>query len=405
VDDSTLAVFGGRPAVNVNFLPFLPLSEAERAAADRSLRETPLTTVYGGHDIGRFEEGFARKFGSPFAVAMSSGTASLHAAVVALDLRPRDEVLVPAYTFIASVSVVVQQGAVPVFCDIDPDTLGIGLADCAARMTPRTRGVLPVHLYGMPAAPERLAGFCRERGIWMVEDCACATGAQVNGRRVGTFGDAGCFSFNVGKLLRTGEGGMAITANPELAELLRCLRVNGLRPSGGVNNVACLGFNYTMPQIQAAIGVEQLKVFDELLARRARNARILVDECRGLPVQPLVPAAGVVPVAYMFPLLLDPAYRPLRGRVLAALRAEGVPADAGYGEPLYRIGYLQRYLREGPLPVAEDVTSRVICFDPSPFLGDDDMRQVGRGFRKVLSQLGEVARMEIPQTVSRWAGN
>lgn len=384
----TLALFGGPPA----FAPrpeYLPVTGAERAAVDRSLQHTPLTTLFGDGDVARFEEAFASYFGAPHAVAMTSGTASLHAAMAALGVGPGDEVITPTYSFVASASVVAQQGARPVFCDIDAGTLDISVADCARRITRRTKAVVAVHIYGNPAELVALRELCDGAGIALVEDCAGAAGARVGDRFVGTFGDIGCFSFNLYKVIRTGEGGMATTGDAELAEALRELRVNGINRHGrGANGVSRLGFNYTMPQPIAALGCEQMTMLDELLARRARNLRALHDACRelDLPLEPLPPRAGVTPVGYWTPLLLPPALAPLRATIIRAVRAEGVLMHDGYGRPLPEIDYLKPFAA-GEFPVTAAVAPRVVVVDPSPWLAAEDMRAAAAAMRKVFDHL------------------
>lgn len=384
-----LAILGGEPAV-AGLAPQLPVSDEEERAVLASLRNTPLTTLYGGYDVGRLEAAFGERFGYPHCVAMSSGTSSLHAAVVAAGVRAGDEVIVPALSFVATVSVVVQQGAVPVFCDADPDDLGMDVAQVERLVTPRTRAVVMVHLYGMPMKIEALARLCAERGIALVEDCACAPASRSGGRYVGSFGVAGCFSFNVHKVLRTGEGGMAVTRDPAVAERLRELRVNGLGPRGGVNAVAGLGFNYTMPQALAAMGVVQVGRTDELLARRRENDALFREGVRDLPFRFPQPREGVEPVPYMTPFLLDPEYAPFRDRVLRAAQAEGIAVNTGYGEPLPRIGYLRPFAEGRRFPVADDVAARLFSVDPAPYYTPAQMEAMAAGFRKVFAHLHQL---------------
>lgn len=261
-----LALLGGEPEINTPLPDGTEASRAEVAAVTRALTEAPLTTLFGGYEIERFETLFAQCMGSPEAVAVTSGTTALHAAVVAADIAPGDEVVVTPFSFVASVSVVVQAGARPVFADIDPGTFTLDPADVVRRITPRTRAILPVHICGCPADMDGLVALAREHRLTVIEDCAAAHGARVGERCVGTIGDFGCFSFNIGKVLRTGEGGMVLTAQPELAAVLRELRVNGITRSPAPNGIARLDFNYTMAQPLAAIGCEQVAQLDRVFA-------------------------------------------------------------------------------------------------------------------------------------------
>lgn len=388
-----LAICGGQQAAP-SLAEYQPVSAEEVAAVQQSLLETPLTTLYGGADISRFETKFADFFGVGHAVAMTSGTSSLHAAVSALGIGPGDEVITPTYSFVASASVIVQQGATPVFCDIEPDTLNLDSARCAELITPRTKAIIVVHVFGKPADLPALRRLCDDAGIALIEDCASAPAARVGDRYVGTFGEIGCFSFNIHKIIRTGEGGMTTTGDESLAAVLRELRVNGLNPTRGVNNVVRLGFNYTMPQAIAALGCVQMEMLPEMLARRARHRARLHAACEELPLAPLPEREGTTTVGYWTPLILAPELASLRGRIIRAMRAEGVYAHAGYGEPLYKIGYLAPYAEGKRFPASEEVSPRVIAIDPSPWFSDEQMNNIVLAMRKVFAHLDEVEKLD-----------
>jgi perosamine synthetase len=230
VMDEQLAIFGGPPALPARLPEFAPMSETEVAAATAALRDVPLTTLFGDHEIRAFEQEFAAYCGARFAIAVNSGTSALHAALTAAGIGPGDEVIVTPLSFVASVSAVVHVGATPVYADVD-DQFCLDPRDVAARITPRTRAILVVHLNGYPADVVALRDLAGAHGILLIEDAAQAHGARVNDQHVGTFGEFGCFSFNIGKILRTGEGGMVLTPSEEAARHLRELRVNGLGPS------------------------------------------------------------------------------------------------------------------------------------------------------------------------------
>ena len=367
----------------------------------RSVRETPLTTLYGGYDVKNFEEAFAERFGFQHSVAMSSGTASLHAAVAALGIGPGDEVIVPTYSFVASVSVVVQQRARPVFCDLDPGTLGIDVESCRKLISTHTKAVIAVHINGMPLDIVGLAQLCRAHKIALIEACAGAVGATVKGPAVGGFGDVGCFSFNVHKLLRVGEGGMAVCRRADLAEDLRAVRVNGLRRGSGPNDVCMLGYNYTMAQPLAALGCAQLARFDELLARRRRNAEILRSGLSGLPITFLSPPPlGRRAVDYWTTMLLPAELGSFRALFLAAAHAEGIPLGPGYGEPLYRIGYLSVYAEGASFPVTEALLPRIITLDPAPYLTASVMHKIINGIHKLFDHI-DVLTADFSQNLGR----
>jgi perosamine synthetase len=400
-----LAMFGGPPAVTETFPDTLPLNALEYDAVLTSLRQTPLTTVFGGFDVERLERSFAARFGYRHAVAVNSGTSALHAAVAAVGIGPGDEVIVTPHSFVASVSIVVQQGATPVFCDISPHDLGIDPSLCEQLITPRTKAILPVHVYGQPMDIRALRDLCRRRNLRLIEDCAASLGASVAERPVGSFGDVGCFSFNIGKVLRVGEGGMAVTDDPALAELLRELRVNGLSPhrdarSGvatlGYNytmGVAALGFNYTLNQASAALGWATLERIDELIARRRRFREILLDELRDLPIKSCPVPPDVQPVGYWTSFLLEPDLVPLREAIIRAARSEGVRLFKGFDEPLYRIRYLARYAEGRSFPVTERACARLIAIDPVPFFSESGVRQMAAGLKKVFAHLDQLRKL------------
>jgi dTDP-4-amino-4,6-dideoxygalactose transaminase len=238
--------------------------------------------VAQGPRVQEFEQRFAAFCGVGHAVASTSCTTSLHLAVAALGAGPGDEVVVPAFTWVATANAVAYTGATPVFCDVSVDTFNLDPDAMAAAVTERTVGLLPVHLFGLAADMAAVGSIAEQRGLWVVEDAACAVGTRQGGRHAGGFGDAGCFSFHPRKTLTTGEGGMLVTGDEALASRARSLRDHGSSRSGHARHAAprafeladhdVLGFNYRMTDLQAAIGCAQLERADWLLAERARLA-------------------------------------------------------------------------------------------------------------------------------------
>lgn len=239
--------------------------------------------VVQGPYVKRFEERFAAFTGAPFAAAASSCTTALHLAVAALGLRPGDEVVVPAFTWIATANVVEYMGATPVFCDVDLRTFNLDPARLAALVTPRTVGIVPVHLFGLCAEMEPILAVARRHGLWVVEDAACGFGAFYRGRHAGTLGDLGCFSFHPRKAITTGEGGMVTTARADLDALVRSLRDHGASRSDLARHegkaafllaeYAHLGYNYRLTDLQGALGCAQMDRAEWILAERTRLAR------------------------------------------------------------------------------------------------------------------------------------
>ena len=202
---------------------------------------------------------------------MANGTVGLHLACLALGLKPGDEVIMPSLTYVASANSVVYCGATPVFVDCDPNTWSMTKETLAAAVTPKTKGVMAVHIYGLPSPMAEIMEFCRSRGLWLIEDCAESLGASINGKNTGSFGDAAVFSFYGNKTISTGEGGMVLMADSEKSATARLLRGQGMDPQRRYWHTA-IGYNYRMTNVAAAIGCGQMEMVDYHLAERRRVA-------------------------------------------------------------------------------------------------------------------------------------
>jgi perosamine synthetase len=224
-----------------------------------------------GRFITEFERAFASFCGVEHAIAVNNGTNALHLALVALGLKPGDEVIVPTLTYIATANAVTYCGAKPVLVDCDPRTLNIDPAAIAGRITTRTKGIIPVHLYGHPADMDPITSLAREHGLFVLEDAAEAHGAEYKGRRIGGLGNCAAFSFFGNKIMTTGEGGMVTTNDGDLAAKLRLYRGQGLDPGRRYWHPV-VGYNYRMTNIAAALGLAQLEQIEELMGARARLA-------------------------------------------------------------------------------------------------------------------------------------
>lgn len=252
-------------------------------ADEQSVLETLRSGWVGpGPKVAAFERQFAEYVGAPHAATVSSCTAALHLAVLAADFGPGDEVLVPAFTWISTPNAIEHVGARPVFCDIEPATFNIDMVDAARRVTLRTRGIIPVHLFGLAANMEAVGTLARQHDLFVIEDAACALGCYYGDRHVGTLGDVGCFSFHPRKSITTGEGGMLTTGRPSLDVAFRSLRDIGAdRVHYSAERAAqqllpdydALGFNYRLTDLQAALGLTQLAKFDSILEQRLDCAR------------------------------------------------------------------------------------------------------------------------------------
>jgi dTDP-4-amino-4,6-dideoxygalactose transaminase len=320
-----------------------------------------------GPKVAHFE-GLVRELtGTRNAIATTSGTTALHLALVALDIGPGDEVLVPDFTFPATANVVVQAGAEPILVDVDPVTFGMDPNDLADRITRRTRAVMPVHPFGMTANMRPIMEVAEAHDFLVVEDAACALGAMFDGRPAGTLGALGCFSFHPRKSITTGEGGMIVTDDDEVAERLRTLRNHGaVRTDDGELRFELAGYNYRLSDILAAVGIAQFRKLPNLVTRRrelAANYRTLLAD---LPtVQPPVDPPWGNHVYQSFVVLV--ANRAARDRAISLLAADGIEATIGtyalHQQPFFKRRY--GYSR-GDLPHSSQAFDRSLTLPLFP---------------------------------------
>lgn len=386
-----LALFGGTPALPEMPHWCEPLEEDEIAAATEALRTVPITTLYGGYEIEEFEKAYASHCGTGFGVAVNSGTSALNAAMVAAGIGPGDEVITTPLSFVATTSTIVQTGAQPVFADVEPESACLDPKAVEKAITERTKAIVPVHFCGYPADMKGINEVARRHGLVVIEDAAQAHGARIDGQHVGSFGDFGCFSFNIGKVLRTGEGGMVLTNSEAHAKRLREIRVNGMfaGPDGGAR-VERIGFNYSMPQPLAAIGRRQVARHPQALENRRRNAEILLAAIEAAPgISPLPDLQGRERVPYYLQFPLDDEFVPLRDRIVAALRAENVAAMPSRA-PLYHIDYLRDLCPDAYCPEAERIAERTIWIDVLQSYSLEQMHGMARGIEKVFGRLADL---------------
>lgn len=246
------------------------ISEADIEAVTQVLRTSRLSL---GPKLAEFEEAIAQYVGASHAVAVNSGTSGLHLCIRALGIGEGDEVIVPSFAFIAVANAIRYEKAAPVFVDIDPDTLTVDPCRIEAAISSRTRAVLVVHTFGCPAELSEIIRIAREHRLFVIEDACEALGAEYDGRKVGTLGDAGVFAFYPNKQITTGEGGVIVTQNPKIAALARTLRNQGRSDSDDWFQHTELGFSYRIPETSCALGIEQLKRIEGVVERRAVLAR------------------------------------------------------------------------------------------------------------------------------------
>lgn len=343
-----LAIHGGEPVRKTPFPPYRTIGDEEKRAVMEVLDSGVLSQFLatwspefmGGPHVKKLEREWAEYFGVKHAIGVNSATSGLYAAVGASGAGPGDEIIVSPYTMTASATAALVYGAIPVFADIDPDTFCLSPRSIRERITPLTKAILVVDLFGHPADMDAIMAIAREHNLLVIEDAAQAPGAKLNGGYAGTLGDLGVYSLNYHKTIHTGEGGVVVTNDDDLADRVRLIRnhaeviVKGKRTKNIVN---LIGFNYRMGEIEAAIASEQLKKLEGLLARRIEAADYLTKRLGVLPcLTPPLVCKGVRHGYYLYALKYDSAALGVpRRQFTAALKAEGIPVSEGYIEPIY----------------------------------------------------------------------
>ncbi|HKV27023.1 MAG TPA: DegT/DnrJ/EryC1/StrS family aminotransferase [Candidatus Acidoferrales bacterium] len=344
-----LALLGGNPVRSRTFPTHPVIGDAEKKAVLDVLNSGKLSSFIavpgeyfnGGQRIKKFERQFAEFHGVRYAVAFNSATAALHAAVVAAGVTAEAEVIVPPYTFTSTATCALMHNAIPVFADIDEDAFGLDPTAVERAVTPLTRAIIVVHLFGHPANLNGLLEVARRHNLRVIEDCAQAPGARYNDRFVGTFGDCGVFSFTESKTITTGEGGMLITDSEEIAAIARMVRNHGEMIAEGQKErtyaSSMLGWNYRMTEMEAALGIVQFGKLEQLNEHRADLANYLsaqLSSMDGLKTPAAAPRATHVYYVYALKYDEDTIGLP-RDVFVRALNAEGIPFGAGYVRPLY----------------------------------------------------------------------
>jgi perosamine synthetase len=381
-----------------------PIRLARPLIDDDELNEVAAVLASGylaqGPKVGEFERAVADYVGAKHAFAMTSATTALHLALVVLDIGPGDEVLVPDFTFPASANVVVQQGARPILVDVDPATFTVDLHDLAAKITPRSRAIMPVHAFGLSADMAPLNVLAQAHGLAVVEDAACAIGTTYGGKHCGALGTIGCFSFHPRKVITTGEGGMITTDDDALAQRIALLRSHGGVRRDGRFTFEAAGFNYRMSDIQAAVGVAQLRKLDGLIARKRELAAQLTGLLDGLDgvTAPAVPAwGGHIFQAYV--VLLDDGID--RDRVIELMREQGIETTLGtyalHAQPFFAREYGYEL---GDLPGSYRAFRQSLALPLYSQLTDQDMARIAQALRR---SLDTVARERQPALAGQGA--
>jgi dTDP-4-amino-4,6-dideoxygalactose transaminase len=404
-----LAINGGEPIRRAPFHSWPVITPADEAAL--------LEVLHSGRwfladKVAAFEKAFAAFQDARFGVAVSNGTVALQVALESIGLKPGDEVIVPAYTFIATASSVAMVGGIPIFADVQPGTYNLCPDSAASAITERTRALVAVHVAGRPADLDALGELARGRGLHLIEDAAQAHAASWKGRKVGAIGDLGTFSFQASKNLNAGEGGFVATDDRRLAERAWSLHNCGRAPEGAWYEHPLVGGNYRLSEFQAGLLLSQMAGLEAQTARRTRNAELLtrlLGEIEG--VSPLDPDPRITTHAYHLYII---RYRASafggapRDRFAAALQREGIPCSVGY-KPLYKEAAFRTRFQDYPFasayfkgkpdydrvrcPQVERICAEeAVWLTQNMLLGpEEDVRDVARAIRKIQEHAGELA--------------
>jgi len=388
-----LAINGGTP-VRDEFLPYGSqwLDEDDIRAVVGALRSDWITT---GPRIDEFEQRFAEYVGAKYAVAVSSGTAALHAAVFACGIGPDDEVITTPLSFAASANCVIYQGGRPVFADVQPDTLNIDPKEIERKITDKTKSIIPVDYTGLPCDYDEIHEIADKYGLLLIEDASHAIGAEYKGKRIGSISDLTTFSFHPVKHITTGEGGMITTDNPEFAENLKIFRNHGIttgareRQEKGAwfYEMVALGYNYRITDFQCALGMSQLAKLDSFLVRRREIVSKYNEAFAGLPeiITPPI-LEDRVSAWHLYVIRLDLGRLQVdHVEIFAALRAENIGVNVHY-IPVYWHSYYQKLgYKRGICPNAEAVYESLISLPIFPKMTDRDVNNVIEAVERVVN--------------------
>jgi perosamine synthetase len=355
-----------------------PVIDKDEIAAVTAVLESGM--LASGNRVLEFERKFADYCNTPHAVAINNGTAAIHAALLAADVGPGDEVIVPAFSFIATATAVSMCGAQPVFADVDEATFNIDPANIAELITPKTRAVIGVHLFGQPFDVRPVHEICETHNLTLIEDAAQAHGALYNGAKTGGLGHLGCFSFYATKNMTTGEGGMVTTREKAYSERLRLIISHGQSEKYYHTR---LGYNYRMTDMAAAIGLAQLRKLDMFNLGRQKNAEYFNKHLSAKGLMTPVSAPGMKHVYHQYVIRLTDEFPMKRQEFINYLTGKGIGSAIHYPIPIHRQPiYLQDYDPD-PCPVSTRLAESVLSIPVHPLLDQKELAYICQMINKV----------------------
>jgi perosamine synthetase len=335
-----------------------------------------------GPKVAEFEEAFAQYCGSKYALAVNSGTAAIHAALFAAGVGPGDEVLTTPFSFVATVNPIIMVGAKPVLVDIDPVTFNIDPTKIKEKVTPATKAIIPVHLYGQPCDQGSIDEVAKSHNLVVIEDACQAVGAMYGSKKAGNLGSMGCFSLYATKNIMCGEGGVVTTNDEKYAQAIRRFRQHGM---SGPYQYEHIGYNYRLSDLHAAIAVEQLKKVDNFNALRQKNAKLLDEGLAGIEgIELPLLANGRTHVYHQYTIRLKDNFSVGRQNFIDMLRDKGIGAGVYYPKALHSIPHIAAYgYKEGDFPVAEQAAREVVSLPVHPKVGEADVAHIVESIKEI----------------------
>jgi perosamine synthetase len=359
------------------------IGEEEIQAVVKVMRSGMLTSGLGaGINVIEFEKNYSLFAGVKHAIAVNTGTAALHAALMAAGIKAGDEVILPSFTFVATAEAVVLAGGKPVFADIDPETFTLSPNAIQKAVTKKTKAIVPVDLYGLPADIKPIREIAAKKSLVIVEDCAQSHGATCEGKPAGALSDLACWSLYAAKNIGTGEGGVVTTDNDAFAEKVRMVRTHGEKIKYAS---LMLGTNYRMTEIQAAIGIVQLKRLPEFFEKRTKNADRLTKNLRKNEKLKLPPKLeNRKPSWYLYTVRILNATSKKRNNIIDQLHKKGIGADAYYPTPVHQMPYYQETFGKINLPETEEAANQVLSLPIHPGVTEEQIDLIAKTLLELL---------------------
>jgi perosamine synthetase len=359
------------------------LGKEELANITKAVKSSWISSL--GKFINLFEKEFAKYCGVKYGIATFNGTVALHLALATLGIKKGEEVIIPNLTYVATANVVRYCGAKPVFIDSHPDYWCLDPAKIEEKITKKTKTIIPVHLYGHPSDMDKIMELARKYNLYVIEDAAEAHGAEYKGKKVGSFGDISCFSFYGNKVITCGEGGMCLTNNKKLAEKMRFLKDQAMSSTKRYWH-PIIGFNYRMTNLQAAIGLAQLKKIEKFIKKKRKIAKYYREKLRDLAEKKLITLQPEMPwaksVYWMSSILIEDKARISRDKLMRKLEKEGIDTRPFF----YSVNTLPPYKDKEKFPVAENLSRKGINLPSSVDLTEKEIDFISKKIQKIITQ-------------------